>query len=125
MGLAFERANNLYVVDQQSATIQKFTPGGIGSPFGTGQYSLYIPEGIAIDSAGNLYVSNYGSGLIVKFTPGGAGSMFASTGLNEPSFIAIIPEPCAIAMFATAFCFSIIMPKRREHQASRIAAKDS
>ena len=81
-GLAFDSAGNLYVANNGNSTIQKFTPGGIGSLFAN--TGLNRPVGLAFDSAGNLYVSNSGDDTIEKFTPGGVGSVFANTGLNQP-----------------------------------------
>jgi sugar lactone lactonase YvrE len=80
--LAFDSAGNLYVANFNSNTIEKFTPGGVGSVFaGT---LLNGAESLAFDSAGNLYASNTNNNTIVRFTPGGVGSVFASTGLNVP-----------------------------------------
>jgi sugar lactone lactonase YvrE len=97
MGMAFDSTGNLYVANLYSAQVLKFTPAGLGSNFGAGQYSLTYPEGVAFDSAGNLYVTSEYFNTIVKFTPRGVGSVFAN-GLNEPSFIAIIPEPSTRAL---------------------------
>jgi hypothetical protein len=72
---------DLYVTNSGNNTIEKFTPGGVGSVFATG---LGSPTGLAFDSAGNLFVASGGNNTIEKFTPEGLGSVFASTGLNEP-----------------------------------------
>ena len=76
--------SQLYVANRTIGTIQKITPGGVGSVFATSSSGLQIPYGLAFDSAGNLFVANFhdvGS-FIMKFTPGGVGSVFASSGLN-------------------------------------------
>ena len=80
--LAFDSAGNLYASNNRGNTIEKFTPGGVGSVFA----SVVNPYGLAVDSAGNVYVSNTVSGVssIEKFTPGGVGSVFASTGVSGP-----------------------------------------
>ena len=92
-GLAFDRAGNLFVSNSGNNTIEKFTPGGVGSVFwSTG---LDNPQGLAFDSAGNLYVVNTGNNTVRKIRPNGLSSIFAS-GLNSPSSIAIardVPEP--------------------------------
>jgi sugar lactone lactonase YvrE len=80
-GLAFDAAGNLYVANVVSGTIEKFTPGGVGTVFASG---LTNPNGLAFDKAGNLYVANNGSSdnaSILKYTPGGVGSVFAPPGL--------------------------------------------
>ena len=63
-------------------TIEKITPGGVGSVFAS--TGLSTPRGVAFDSAGNLYVANSGNNTIEKFTSAGIGSVFASAGLNNP-----------------------------------------
>src|ERR1700719_3118385 len=72
-------------VSTSSFTIQKFTPGGMGSVFASG---LRAPRGLAFDTAGNLYVANYCGNTIEKFTPGGVGSVFANSGLSGPQGLA-------------------------------------
>ena len=100
LGLAFNRAGNLFVVNNGSSTIMAFTPGGVGSVFASS--GLSGPEGLAFDSAGNLYVVNIGNGTIEEFTPGGAGSLFASPVImnSGPTFLAFtddagVPLPLA------------------------------
>ena len=63
-------------------TIEKFTPGGVGSVFAS--TGVNGPVGLAFDAAGNLYVANNIGNTIEKFTPGGVGSVFASMGVNHP-----------------------------------------
>ena len=77
IGLAFDAAGNLYVTNSLSDTIERFTPGGVGSVFAAS--GLDHPAGLAFDVAGNLYVANDGgSNKIEKFTPAGVGSVFAT-----------------------------------------------
>src|SRR5437762_2791206 len=78
----------LYVAFESGSTIEAFSPGGVGSVFATGA-AVSVPFGFAFDSAGNLYEVNEGTDQILKFTPGGIASVFASSGLVEPSGIAI------------------------------------
>ena len=74
-GLAFDAAGNLYA-GLSNNTIERFTPGGVGSVFASG---LNEPYGLAFDTAGNLYVANFvSSDTIEQFTPGGVGSVFAT-----------------------------------------------
>src|SRR6185295_5527437 len=101
-GLAFDHAGNLYAANFGNNTIEKFTPGGIGSVFASS--GLSGPVGLAFDSAGNLFVANQSNGTIEEFTPDGVGSVFARTGLLRPGYIAIIPEPssCLILSLGAA-----------------------
>ena len=74
--LAFDSAGNLYAANINNDTIERFTPGGVGSIFAS--TGLNQPTGLAFDAAGNLYVTNQVSNTIEKFTPGGVGSVFAT-----------------------------------------------
>ena len=95
---------NLYVANNGNNTIEKFTPGGVGSVFAS--TGLSGPGGLAFDRSGNLYAVNFNSNTIEEFTPGGVGSVFASTGLSSPVFIAIypglssVPEPNGFLLLA-------------------------
>ncbi|PYK63352.1 MAG: hypothetical protein DME21_03145 [Verrucomicrobia bacterium] len=83
LGLAVDRAGNLFVADGFSATIYKFTPDGAGSAFAT---NIYSPFALAFDSAGNLFATDdYGS--VYVFNPDGAHSLFAS-GMQHTSALA-------------------------------------
>jgi len=71
-GLAFD-SWAILCGKRRGNTIEKFTPGGVGSVFATG---LNYPYGLAFDKAGNLFVSNYqgpyyAGPAIQKFTPEG------------------------------------------------------
>ena len=84
--LAFDSAGNLYATNNSGNTIEKFTPGGVGSFFA----SVANPYGLAVDSAGNVFVSHTVSGVssIEKLTPAGVGSVFVSTGVSGPTGLA-------------------------------------
>jgi uncharacterized repeat protein (TIGR03803 family)/T5SS/PEP-CTERM-associated repeat protein len=91
VGLAFDSAGNLYVADDGLSDIAKFNSLGAGAVFSTD----VNPEGLAFDSAGNLYEAD-DSGNIVKFSSTGgvlnsAGTVFASSGMNQPLFLAFQP----------------------------------
>lgn len=77
-------AQDIFVSNGGSGTIEKFDSAGTGSIFASG---LADPAGLAFDSAGNLYVANTASGTIMKFNANGTGSVFAS-GLDSPSGLA-------------------------------------
>ena len=79
LGVATDRAGNVYVADATSETIRKVTPNGVvttlagsarvaGSADGTGAAATFTnPAGIAVDAAGNVYVA--GNEVIRKITP--------------------------------------------------------
>src|SRR5438876_407043 len=80
-GLAFDAANNLFVLSPSGkyhvgGTILKFSPDGTQSTFATG---VGLPYSLAIDPSGNLFVSDWDTGSIYKFTPKGDKSAFATT----------------------------------------------
>jgi hypothetical protein len=85
-GLAFDSAENLYVSNFRSSTIEKFSSDGtdLGVFASTG---LYLPHGMIFDGEGNLYVANDGTSTIEKFSSTGTDlGVFASTGLG-PHFL--------------------------------------
>ena len=81
-GLAFDAAGNLYVANNLSNTIEKFTPGGVGSVFAS--TGLSSPRRPGVRRGRQPLRGQHASNTIEKFTPGGVGSVFASTGLNRP-----------------------------------------
>ena len=75
--------------------VAEYDPSGDGVVFASS--GLNYLRGLAFDSSGNLCVANQGNtliggGTIEEFAPNGAGNLFAS-GLNTPSFIAVVPIP--------------------------------
>src|ERR1700736_859872 len=80
-GMTFDDKGNLFVADDHSHSIFKFTPDGKKSTFASGL------SGLAFDHSGNLFVSNSiknsDNFSIFKFTPDGVKSTFAS-GLSDP-----------------------------------------
>jgi len=80
-GLAFDAANNLFVLSPSGkyhvgGTILKFSPDGTQSTFAT---DVGLPYSLAIDPSGNLFVSDWDTGSIYKLTPKGDKSVFATT----------------------------------------------
>lgn len=87
-GLASDAAGNLFVADNDNATIRKVTPGGVVTTFAgqtgvpgdadgnatTAQFTE--PRGVAIDGAGNLYVTE-DDHRVRMITPGGVVSTLA------------------------------------------------
>jgi hypothetical protein len=70
-----------------NSTIEKFTPGGVGTVFASG-YGLDRPTGLAFDRAGNLYAANTTG--ISEFTPGGV--------LVTPYLDGVNYELCGLAL---------------------------
>ena len=68
-------SDDLFVADNGSNTIFRFTPDGTGSTFASG---LNGPFGLAFDSSGNVFEGDAGTNTIFQFTPDGTGSTFAS-----------------------------------------------
>jgi streptogramin lyase len=85
-GVAVDSAGNLYVGDEQNATIRKVTPvgtnwvvttlaglaGNHGSADGTNSAArFYYPHGVAVDTNGNVYVADSANNTIREVTPVG------------------------------------------------------
>ncbi len=75
LGLAIDKADNIYVSDPYYNSIVKYSSKGVkANEFGTGfTYSLQFkqPTGIALDSQGNLYVIDKGNHQIQKISSSG------------------------------------------------------
>ena len=81
VGLAVDGMGNVYVADQDNATIRKVTPDGTvstlaglagqaGNRDGTGSAARFDhPNGITLDQAGNIYVTETGKITIRKGVP--------------------------------------------------------
>jgi sugar lactone lactonase YvrE len=91
LGLALDRAGNLYVADSTNHTIRKITPLGTvstlagsaglaGSANGTGPDARFnAPSGLAVDAAGNVFVADRTNNLIRRITPAGVVTILAGT----------------------------------------------
>jgi sugar lactone lactonase YvrE len=96
LGLAVDSAGSIYVAEQSTNTIEKFSPAGfrVGSPFiGTtvGSCVLSAPRQLAILGNGNLAVANTGNDrLNIYDTSGGcvAAVTAAPFGSNDPYGVA-------------------------------------
>lgn len=91
--LAADSAGNLYVADQDNATIRKVSPTGVvttlaglagsrGTANGPVASARFLsPRSVAVDQEGNIYVGDYDAHTIRKITPAGLVSTLA--GLAE------------------------------------------
>ncbi len=74
---------DLYVADNSTGSVFKFTPGANQSTFASG---FSQPAALAFDREGNLFVADTGGGqglsAIVKVAPDGTKSTFAEVGVN-------------------------------------------
>jgi sugar lactone lactonase YvrE len=86
-GLVFNSAGDLFVGDDGSGNIYKFTPAGTQSTYAN-IGSTADPDGAAFDHAGNLYVSDGNSGNVYKIAPGGGSMSTFASGLNGPDALA-------------------------------------
>lgn len=90
-------ANNLFVANRGTDTVEEFNPASTGTVFASG---LDSPSGLAFDGAGNLYVASWHNSSIEKFNSSGGvlssnGTVFA-TRLSSQQLI----SPLALAFDA-------------------------
>jgi tripartite motif-containing protein 71 len=71
-GMDLDSLNNVYIVDKNTSSIQKFDSNGTfltkWGTFGTGDGKYLEVEDIEIDPSDNVYVSDRGTSSIQKFT---------------------------------------------------------
>jgi len=100
LGVAIDRAGNLYIADQQDHRVRVVSPAGIittlagtGSPGFSGdggpanRAALNTPRGLALDRAGNLYIADSGNNRIRMVSPNGTITTFGSE-LSTPQAVA-------------------------------------
>jgi streptogramin lyase len=92
MGVATDKAGNVYVADYENDLIRKISPVGVvstiagkagvpGSADGIDTAARFnLPEALAVDAAGNIYVADNGNNLIRKITPAGQVTTLAGSG---------------------------------------------
>jgi hypothetical protein len=112
-GLAADILGNVYIADNQSNKIRKFTPGGnISTLAGMGTFGFSgdggpalkaqfaNPNGIAVDVAGNVYVADTSNYRVRRITPEGIISTFAGNGQQDAKGDG---GPARAASFGTVF----------------------
>jgi len=98
-GIAFDKANNLYVVDSKNNRIQVFSSTGdyirTWGKEGKDNGEFNNPWGITIDSEGNVYVADWGNNRVQKFKSDG--TYLLSYGISEDSGVAL-DHPAHVAI---------------------------
>jgi uncharacterized protein (TIGR03437 family) len=89
MGIAFDAAGALYVVDRDAAVVRKIAADGTISTVAGSGGQLRNPFGVAIDPAGNIYVSDTDNQRIARFSPDGRFTSLGDGFLNGPEGIAL------------------------------------
>jgi len=117
LGIAVDRAYNVYVAEFASDLIRKITPEGMvttlagsagnpGSQDGTGDNAHFRnPWSVAVDSKGNVYVADRSNFIIRQITPTGRVSTFAGVAgasghADGPGSYARFSDPYGVAIDA-------------------------
>jgi trimeric autotransporter adhesin len=95
VGVAVDKAGNLYIADVDDSVVRRVSPSGIITTVagnGSQGYSgdtgpaaaamLNGPEGVAVDASGNLYISDTLNGVVRKVTASGTIFTFAGNGID-------------------------------------------
>jgi DNA-binding beta-propeller fold protein YncE len=92
-GIAVDPSNgNVYVADSANAVVDVFSSTGTYlTQFGSG--TLAFPTSVAVDGASNVYVVDAGFGMLFKY---------AALGVGQPSVIANVTSPQAVAVNPTS-----------------------
>ena len=85
LGVAVDRADNIYVVDGDTDRIWKLTPEGEGNILAGNEDQFDRPHGLAVDAVDNIYVSDTCNNRIWKITPDGKANILAggTQGLHD------------------------------------------
>ncbi len=79
LGVAVDRAGNLYISDTSNNVLREVNTSGIISTIAT-NLRLQHPAGLAMDGAGNLYIADTNNNRIMKLAPNGAIALVAGNG---------------------------------------------
>ena len=96
LGVATDKAGNVYVADSGNNAIRKITSDGMVSTLaGNGKSGLingaaptaefFYPSGLAVDQNDNIYIADANNSVIRKITTDGTVSTFAGNGLSKLS----------------------------------------
>ena len=118
LGVAVDRAGNLFIADSQNNTIRRVSAGGTISTFAGNSVpgssgdggaptaaQLNGPQGVAVDAAGNLYIADTQNHK-VRIVSGGVIGTFAGSGTagfsgdGAAATAASLNEPFAVALDA-------------------------
>jgi len=123
-GVAFDRADNLYIADTGNSRIRRVSPAGLitsvagngtqgfsgdGGPAAAAQ--LNLPEGVAVDAGGNIYIADTGNSLVRQVAPTGIIVTFAGKGGpgyygdGGPATLAQVSNPEGLAVDASGDLF--------------------
>jgi uncharacterized protein (TIGR03437 family) len=89
MGIAFDAAGAMYVVDRDAAVVRRIAPDGSISTVAGASGILKAPLGIAVDTSGNIYVSDTGNNRVARFSPDGQFSSVGDGIFNGPEGLAM------------------------------------
>jgi DNA-binding beta-propeller fold protein YncE len=90
-GITLDAANNLYIVEDNTSRVLKFTPGSSvgtvvagGNGDGNAANQLIRPEGITVDASGNLYIADNKNHRVQKWAPGATSGITVAGGKFGP-----------------------------------------